>query len=60
MKIDDTNLIVPSLLFCVSTKPHIKGGDHGRVFIKVDLKLTWLSYLISSDKDDGILAQLLF
>lgn len=55
--VESTNMIIPTMLFCVSTKPHIVKGDHSRKFFKVDLKPEWLPYLISTDQDDGIFAE---
>lgn len=55
LKDDSVNVVVPVLCFVVTTKPHIKGGDHGRVFVPVSFDLSrHVHDLLSKDLEDGI------
>ncbi len=54
---EPTNILVPTLLFCVSARPS-PGTSTGssRRFIRVDLTNDLYPYLISTDREDGIYA----
>ena len=49
------NVLVPTLYFVVTDKPHLKGGEHRRIFVPVNLlPLEEFPILLSNDSEDRV------
>ena len=51
------NVVTVFLAFVVSTKPHVKNGNHHRVFVPICLDLKYENALLSKDLEDGVLSK---
>jgi hypothetical protein len=54
-KDNTTNVVVPVLCFAITTEPHAKGGNHGRLFVPIALDLAkYGRNILSQDAKDGV------
>lgn len=49
-----TNIISAILTLVVSTKPHSKGGRHGRMFVDIPLDFDYRNVILSKDSEDSV------